>query len=42
MKYFNEGNSETSDKKQVLRGDGFGRLIGFFSKGGKDIYDSDI
>ena len=42
MKEFDVGKSETSDKKLVLRGDGYERLIGIFSKGGKYIYDSDI
>ena len=42
MKDSDEDKSETSGKKLVLRGDGSGRLIGIFSKGGKEIYDSDI
>ena len=42
MKELDEAKSETSDKKLVLRGDGFGELIGIFSKGGKGISDSDI
>ena len=42
MKEFDEGKSETSDKKLVLRGDGSGSSIGIFSKGGKYIYDYDI
>ena len=41
MKDSDEDKSETSGKKLVMRGDGCGRLIGIFSRGGKDIYDSD-
>ena len=37
-----ESKSETSDKKLLLREDGSRELIGVFSKGGKEIYDSDI
>ena len=42
MKELDEGKSETSDKKLVLRGDGSGELISIFSKGGKEIFYSDI
>ena len=42
MKDLDEDKLETSGKKLVSRGDGSGRLIGIFSREGKEIYDSDI
>ena len=35
LKDSDEDKSETSGKKLVLRGDGSGRLISIFSRGGK-------
>ena len=37
-----EDKSETSGKKLALRWDGSGRLIGIFSRGGKDISNYNI
>ena len=42
MKELDGGKSKTSGKKLVLRGDGSGELINVLSKGGNEIYDSDI
>ena len=42
LKDSDEDKSKTSGKKLVLRGDGYWRLIGIFSRGGKEISDSDI